>query len=66
MHGTGEHLIHQQVASTEQRATAAINKVEKLLIVAEATRTTAYWTFESPEPVHGAGYSFCWLFYETQ
>ncbi len=44
------YLMHQLAATTEEtRKKKAIHKVEKLLIVAEATRTTVYITLKDPE-----------------
>lgn len=47
------YLAHQRVHSIEEtRKKKAIRKVEKLLIVAEAARTTLYMTLKGPEPIH--------------
>ena len=48
-----KHLCHQLATATEEtRKKKAINKVDKLLVVAEATRTTLYITLKDPEPIH--------------
>ena len=47
------YLMHQLASTTEEtHQKKAVNNVAKLLIVAEATRTTIYMTLKEPEPIH--------------